>query len=101
MTEYTHGSTPSNELQVLISQRTCFERKSFQFNTTRQIYTWMDASLKEITNLIRDVNPDTRRKGEKCETYNFKKEFLQQSPCSGTYFDFALVFPDSRPGGKY
>ena len=38
----------------------------------------MDASLKELTALIRDVNPDTRRKG--------------------TYFDFALVFPDTRPG---
>jgi histone deacetylase complex subunit SAP18 len=38
----------------------------------------MDASLKELTSLIRDVNPDTRRKG--------------------TYFDFALVYPDSRPG---
>lgn len=32
-----------------------------------QIYTWMDASLKEITSLIRDVNPDTKRKGEKGE----------------------------------
>jgi len=57
MNEYSHGSTPKNELQI---------------------YTWMDASLKEITSLIRDVNPDTKRKG--------------------TYFDFALVFPDSRPG---
>jgi histone deacetylase complex subunit SAP18 len=42
MSEYSHGSTPSNELQI---------------------YTWMDASLKELTALIRDVNPDTRRKG--------------------------------------
>ncbi|CRK91110.1 CLUMA_CG004798, isoform A [Clunio marinus] len=57
MSEYSHGSTPSNELQI---------------------YTWMDASLKELTSLIRDVNPDTRRKG--------------------TYFDFALVYPDPRPG---
>ena len=38
----------------------------------------MDATLREITTLIRDVNPETRRKG--------------------TYFDFALVFPESRPG---
>lgn len=39
-----------------------------------QIYTWQDATLKELTALVRDVNPDTRRKG--------------------TYFDFALVHPD-------
>ena len=38
----------------------------------------MDATLREITTLIRDVNPETRRKG--------------------TYFDFALVLPESRPG---
>ncbi|CAG9801685.1 unnamed protein product [Chironomus riparius] len=57
MNEYSHGSAPSNELQI---------------------YTWLDASLKELTQLIRDVNPDTRKKG--------------------TYFDFALVFPDNRSG---
>lgn len=34
----------------------------------------MDATLRELTTLVRDVNPDTRRKG--------------------TYFDFAIVFPD-------
>lgn len=43
MSEYQQGNTPKNELQI---------------------YTWMDASLKEITSLIRDVNPDTRRKGQ-------------------------------------
>ena len=53
-------------------------RSFVNFNFVFQIYTWMDASLKELTALIRDVNPDTRRKG--------------------TYFDFALVFPDTRPG---
>lgn len=41
MSEFSNGSTPSNELQI---------------------YTWLDASLKELTSLIRDVNPDTRRK---------------------------------------
>lgn len=58
MGEYSHGKTPQNELQI---------------------YTWLDCSLKELTSLIRDVNPETRKKG--------------------TYFDFALVFPDNRPGG--
>lgn len=38
----------------------------------------MDASLKELTSLVRDVNPDTRRKG--------------------TYFDFGVVQADNRPG---
>jgi len=56
--EYNRGNVPSNELQI---------------------YTWMDASLKELTNLVKEVNPDSRRKG--------------------TYFDFALVFPDVRTPG--
>jgi hypothetical protein len=29
----------------------------------------MDASLKELTALIRDVNPDTRRKGKIIEPF--------------------------------
>jgi histone deacetylase complex subunit SAP18 len=57
MSEFHNGNTPANELQI---------------------YTWLDASLKELTSLIRDVNPETRKKG--------------------TYFDFALVYPDNRPG---
>lgn len=51
--EYAHGQVPSNELQI---------------------YTWQDATLRELTALVRDVNPDTRRRG--------------------TYFDFALVYMD-------
>lgn len=39
----------------------------------------MDATLKELTSLVKEVNPDSRRKG--------------------TYFDFALVFPDARGPG--
>lgn len=38
-----------------------------------QIYTWMDASLKELTSLVREVNPESRKKG--------------------TYFDFAIISP--------
>jgi len=53
--EYYKGNTPENEIQI---------------------YTWMDASLKELTGLIKEVNPDARRKG--------------------TYFDFAVVYPDLR-----
>ena len=36
----------------------------------------MDATLKEISSLVKEVNPEARRKG--------------------TYFDFATVFPDAR-----
>lgn len=53
--EYARGNTPTNELQI---------------------YTWMDATLKELTSLVKEVNPDARRKG--------------------TFFDFAIVFPDPR-----
>uniref|UniRef100_A0A6M2DPF2 Histone deacetylase complex subunit SAP18 n=1 Tax=Xenopsylla cheopis TaxID=163159 RepID=A0A6M2DPF2_XENCH len=57
-TEYTRGHVPQNELQI---------------------YTWKDATLQELASLVREVNPETRRKG--------------------TYFDFALVFPDFRGNG--
>jgi histone deacetylase complex subunit SAP18 len=40
--EYEQGHTPENELQI---------------------YTWMDASLGELTQLIKEVNPDSRRRG--------------------------------------
>ncbi|KAL8620933.1 Histone deacetylase complex subunit SAP18 [Nucella lapillus] len=53
--EYARGNTPTNELQI---------------------YTWMDATLKELTSLVKEVNPDARRKG--------------------TFFDFAIVYPDPR-----
>ncbi|KAL5269660.1 hypothetical protein ACHWQZ_G003198 [Mnemiopsis leidyi] len=47
--------------------------------TELQIYTWKDACLKELTNLIKDVHP--------------------QASSKGTMFNFALVFPDKR--GNY
>ena len=40
------------------------------------MYTWMDATLKELEGLVKEVNPEARRRG--------------------TYFDFALVYPDLR-----
>merc|ERR1719342_1680576 len=49
------GMTPSNEIQI---------------------YTWLDATLKELTGLVKEVNPEARRRG--------------------TYFDFSLVYPDLR-----
>ncbi|XP_011690143.1 PREDICTED: histone deacetylase complex subunit SAP18 isoform X1 [Wasmannia auropunctata] len=56
--EYSRGNVPSNELQI---------------------YTWMDATLREITGLVKEVNPDARSKG--------------------TYFDFSLVTPELRNSG--
>ena len=55
LSEYIHGNVPTNELQI---------------------YTWQDATLRELTSLVRDVNPETRKKG--------------------TYFDFAVVYPEPR-----
>merc|ERR1712062_244624 len=55
LSEFSRGSTPTNELQI---------------------YTWMDATLKELTGLVKEVNPDARRKG--------------------TFFDFSIVYPDNR-----
>ncbi|ESO10956.1 hypothetical protein HELRODRAFT_72262, partial [Helobdella robusta] len=61
LTEYSRGKTPMNELQV---------------------YTWLDATLKELTNLVKEVNKEARVKG--------------------TYFDFGIVYPDSRsPAYKF
>lgn len=53
--EYRGGTSPANELQI---------------------YTWMDATLKELTSLVKEVNADARRKG--------------------TTFEFSIVFPDLR-----
>ncbi|KAK6187651.1 hypothetical protein SNE40_005630 [Patella caerulea] len=55
VSEFARSNTPANELQI---------------------YTWMDATLKELTSLVKEVNPDARRKG--------------------TFFDFAIVYPDPR-----
>lgn len=42
----------------------------------------MDATLKEITSLVKEVNPEARRKG--------------------TMFDFALVYPSpTTPGFRF
>jgi len=40
--EFSRGNLPGNELQI---------------------YTWMDASLKELSNLVKEVRPDARKKG--------------------------------------
>lgn len=40
--DYDRGSTPGNELQV---------------------YTWLDCTLRELSSLIKDVNPDARKPG--------------------------------------
>ena len=41
----------------------------------------MDASLKELMSLVREVNPESRKKG--------------------TYFDFAIISPSMGRGGNF
>merc|ERR1712242_398550 len=53
--DFGRNQTPANELQV---------------------YTWMDATLKEITNLVKEVHPEARKKG--------------------MIFDFAICYQDPR-----
>uniref|UniRef100_A0A2K5DF41 Histone deacetylase complex subunit SAP18 n=1 Tax=Aotus nancymaae TaxID=37293 RepID=A0A2K5DF41_AOTNA len=53
MDEFSRGNVPSSELQI---------------------YTWMDATLKELTSLVKEVYPEARKKG--------------------THFNFAIVFID-------
>ena len=56
--EFSRGNVPSSELQI---------------------YTWMDATLKELTRLVKEVYPEARKKG--------------------THLSFAIVFTDpKRPG---
>uniref|UniRef100_UPI00358EB611 histone deacetylase complex subunit SAP18 n=1 Tax=Myxine glutinosa TaxID=7769 RepID=UPI00358EB611 len=53
--DFVRGTTPGNELQI---------------------YTWMDCSLRELSSLVREVNPESRKKG--------------------TEFKFAIVYPDPK-----
>merc|ERR1711973_28753 len=56
--EFSSAKTPANELQI---------------------YTWKDATLKELMSLVKEVNPEARHKG--------------------TYFDFAIIYPNMMHGG--
>lgn len=61
ISEYSRGNVPPNELQI---------------------YTWLDATLDEMSSLVKEVNPETKKKG--------------------TTFDFRLVYPDPRaPGYRF
>ena len=44
--------------------------------TFSETFYRLDATLKELTSLVKEVNPDARRKG--------------------TFFDFSIVYPDPR-----
>lgn len=55
--DFIGNRTPSNELQI---------------------YTWKDATLKEIMDLVKEVNPEARRRG--------------------TIFKFAIIFPNMMRG---
>ena len=63
-----------------------------------QIYTWMDATLKELTGLVREVIP-FRTLGKSIFLQFFP--ILQVNPEArrrGTFFDFAVVFPNRGRG---
>ncbi|RXM33857.1 Histone deacetylase complex subunit SAP18, partial [Acipenser ruthenus] len=61
MDEFARANVPSSELQI---------------------YTWMDATLKELTSLVKEVYPEARKKG--------------------THFSFAIVYPDpNRQGYRF
>nr|CAG4651461.1 EOG090X0HU3 [Simocephalus serrulatus]SVE94601.1 EOG090X0HU3 [Simocephalus serrulatus] len=55
LSDYARGSVPASELQI---------------------YTWTDATLLELTGLVREVNYEARRRG--------------------TRFSFAQIYPDPR-----
>ncbi|KAF6040511.1 hypothetical protein EB796_001168 [Bugula neritina] len=59
ISEFSRGNLPPNQVSI---------------------YTWMDATLKELAGLIKQMNPDARRKG--------------------TFIDFYVVFPQVLQG-KY
>ena len=58
LSDYNRGNVPSSELQI---------------------YTWTDATLQELTSLVREVNCEARRRGTK--------------------FAFAHIYPDPRGPG--
>ena len=49
----------SNSLAHFVTSHLCVEGDTPENEI--QIYTWLDASLKELTGLIKEVNPDARR----------------------------------------
>lgn len=55
-----------------------YELKNIGVSLIKTLYLRMDATLREITSLMKEVNPDARRKG--------------------TIFDFSLVAPNMGPG---
>ncbi|GAV09776.1 hypothetical protein RvY_19261 [Ramazzottius varieornatus] len=63
LSEFAHGNTPTGGTGEL------------------QVYTWLDATLKELSGLIRDVHPEARRRG--------------------TIFEFNLVYPDHGRSSNY
>lgn len=81
MNYFTAGSTETNRLIIiilLILVNISFYHFKIAFDSFVFKYR-MDATLREITGLVKEVNPDARSKG--------------------TYFDFSLVTPELRNSG--
>uniref|UniRef100_A0A915LM41 18 kDa Sin3-associated polypeptide n=1 Tax=Meloidogyne javanica TaxID=6303 RepID=A0A915LM41_MELJA len=79
MNDYSRGSVPPNELQIYTCKT--FSVLLFLNKLIVKIpFCRLDCTLKELTSLIKDVNPDARRRG--------------------TEFNFAIVAPD-RYSARY
>uniref|UniRef100_A0A3B3U3C8 Histone deacetylase complex subunit SAP18 n=2 Tax=Poecilia TaxID=8080 RepID=A0A3B3U3C8_9TELE len=86
--EFARGNVPSSELQI---------------------YTWMDATLKELTSLVKEVYPEARKKGThfiklyKSVTVSGRKGLddamtLQSQRFQiGDYLDIAITPPNRAP----
>merc|ERR1712156_809195 len=73
LSDYNKGKVPTNELQI---------------------YTWKDATLKELTSLVREVNPDSGRKG-----VDDSKTLAQSGFVIGDYLDISITPPGSAARG--
>ncbi|PSN53321.1 Histone deacetylase complex subunit SAP18 [Blattella germanica] len=73
------ASAPIESMIGLVEDKSEPEKPVDREKTLEPLESKMDATLREITSLVKEVNPEARRKG--------------------TYFDFSLVFPDMRSPG--
>lgn len=78
--EFARGNVPSSELQIytwLVPGFVClWNSESAAFDSPSSQPSRMDATLKELTSLVKEVYPEARKKG--------------------THFSFSIVYPDPR-----
>lgn len=78
--EFARGNVPSSELQIytwLVPAFVCIRHlECAAFHWSYLQPSRMDATLKELTSLVKEVYPEARKKG--------------------THFSFSIVYPDPR-----